>query len=146
MKCLRSLSKKLFTFVCSLLGLHFLISCGNNDDDRIKLVSLYGMPGNYGQISGTIRGDVNGDGTTQPLANVKIYGDEDKPGSTDEKLILTTHEDGHYWISLWKNGEYTFRFVDGDGAENGQFKSQTKTFTFKEGTSQYNQDITLEKE
>lgn len=144
MKCLRSLSKKLFTFVCSLLGLHFLISCGEKEDR--SNVALYGMPPNYGQITGTIRGDVNDDGTIQPLANVKIYGDEDKPGSTDEKLILTTHEDGKYWIDLWKNGEYTFRFVDGDGAENGQFKSQTKTFTFKEGTSQRNQDITLEKE
>ncbi len=143
MKCLRSLSKKLFTFVCSLLGLHFLVSCGEKEDR--SNVALYGMPPNYGQIIGTVKGDTDGNGTVEPLANVKIYGDENKPESTKEELVFTTNESGKFVFDLFQTGKYTFRFEDGDGAKNGSFKSQVKTFTHT-GKSQYDQDITLERE
>lgn len=143
MKCLRSLSKKLFTFVCSLLGLHFLISCGEKKDFDYPV--LYAPLPNSGVIMGTVKGDVDGNGTLKPLANVKIYGNQSEPGSTEEYLLRTTPETGLFFFYLTKNGEYTFRFEDGDGAENGSFKSQKKTFTYT-GSDQKDQDITLERE
>lgn len=98
---------------------------------------MYGSPS--ARYGATVYGDIKGDGTKSPLKDVKvrIVG---KNSST-----LTTDSNGKFGISFWDAGEYEFIFVDGDGAENGSFKSTTKKVTLKYNDS-VTDEITLERE
>ena len=153
MKLARSLIAKFFSALCSLFGIPFIFSCGDNgiiNKTVTDELGMYGMPPNYGYISGTVKGDINDDGTATPLANVKIYCENASASFSttidEESLVYQTAEEGTYFVELWEDEDYVFRFEDGDGLENGLFKSQTKTFSYKAGNKQSGQDITLEKE
>ena len=149
MRFVKSVFNRFLGFLCSLFGLPFLYSC----DEGLGIfvtegVAAYGMPPNWGYISGTVTGDSNGDGTATPLANVKIYADtENTVYSADESgLVSITNDRGKFHIDLYKEGTYTFRFEDGDGSENGSFKAQEKTISWKNSERLENQDITLERD
>ena len=98
---------------------------------------MYGSPS--ARYGATVYGDIKGDGTKSPLKDVKvrIVG---KNSST-----LTTGSDGKFGISFWNAGEYEFTFEDGDGAENGSFKTKTKKIALKNNDSVV-EEITLERE
>ena len=151
MRIAKSLIAKIFTFFCTLAGIPLIFSCGEDGNTVTKPIEapvMYGMPPNYGYISGTVKGDSDGNGTTKPLANVKIYSESENfkhsGMPSEDGLIYQTSGDGRYFIDLWEKGQYTFRFEDGDGIENGSFKTQKKTFSWQEGTELTDQDITLE--
>ena len=65
----RRLIQKILTLVCSLFGIQAAVSCG--DDGIFQTVYdapvMYGMPPNYGYVSGRVFGDTDGDGTVEPL-------------------------------------------------------------------------------
>ena len=150
-KFVRSVVGRIISSLLSVLGLQFLLSCDSSflNEEHFE-TSTYGMPPNWGYVSGVMKGDTDGDGKTEPLPNVKIYcdsGNIERYYSGDgDKEILRTDTNGKFHIDLYKNGDYVFRFEDGDGAENGSFKSQTKTISYKEGDKLTDNDITLEKE
>ena len=140
-------SKKTVTSMMTAAGIPVLFSCGADGlfSRENAGVSLYGMPPNYGYISGTVRGDVNKDGKMQPLPNVKIYSvNKNTDGSNAEEYMGETTSSGKYYLDLYESGEYTFRFEDGDGEENGLFKPLEKTFIFKGGTRKTGQDVILD--
>ena len=105
MRFVKSVFNRFLGFLCSLFGLPFLYSC----DEGLGIfvtegVAAYGMPPNWGYISGTVTGDSNGDGTATPLANVKIYADsENTVYSADESgLVSITNDRGKFHIDLYK--------------------------------------------
>ena len=152
MKIARSFIAKILSLICSLLGIPLLFSC---DDDSAVFKTeteepcLYGMPPNYGQFIGTVSGDVHDTGKKSLLPNVKIYSESEnfnKSGTiSEEGYIFKTDGEGRFYIDLWESGDYVFRFEDGDGAENGSFKTLKKTITYTAGTDVH-EDITMEKE
>ena len=106
---------------------------------------MYGMPEDLGCITGFVTGDFDGDGIEVPLADVKIY---EKISSTSnsqsgtKEYVATTDYAGQYFIERNAKGEYTFSFEDGDGAENGLFKSKEETISYN-GTDMTH-DVSLE--
>lgn len=153
---MRFIWKKIIAIVSSFIGLNFLTACRNAfvcmygapEDTPEDVLCMYGMPEDYGNISGTVSGDIDGDGKPEPLANVKIY-EKNPPHSVDEpakdeEYVTKTGEDGQYFIRRYEKGEYSFRFEDGDGSENGFFKSKEETIKY-EGTDMTH-DVTMEKQ
>ena len=154
MQFARSFFGKFFSFLCSIFGLQFLVAC--DDDSRIfknevtEEPAMYGMPPNWGYISGVVKGDTNNDGKTEPIPNVKFYCEnknlELSVQGTEDGLLGSTSANGEYFVDLWENGEYVFRFEDGDGEKNGSFKSQKKVISWNKGEKLANEDVTLERD
>ncbi|MBQ4379612.1 MAG: hypothetical protein II821_10530 [Treponema sp.] len=148
MKFARSCLAKILTLVCSFLGIPAFFSCDDEGNsilvrkEELEVPAAYGMPVGFAMISGTVSGDVDGDGAVEPLKNIKITSDRENIEMPAGGYV--TAEDGMFRIDVFDTGEYTFTFEDGDGSENGSFKSQTKT-VLNSGSGDINLDVTLEK-
>ncbi|MCR5123775.1 MAG: hypothetical protein K6B43_01095 [Treponema sp.] len=148
---IRFLWRKIIAVVSSFITVHFLAACRivqcmyGMPEDEEEILCMYGMPPGYGEISGTVTG--NADGKEMPLANVKIYevgpqASSETIHSEDDPCIARTDNFGRYYIDRYEKGEYTFRFEDGDGAENGLFKSKEETISYN--GSDMTHDVSLE--
>ena len=150
---IRFLWRKIIALFSSLIGLNILTSCKDAPQDATETAKvipeevpcLYGMPPDYGEITGIVKGDSDGDGIEEPLADVKIY---EKISSTSnsqsgtKEYVATTDYEGQYFIERNAKGEYTFSFEDGDGSENGLFKSKEETISYN--GSDMTHDVSLE--
>ena len=93
---------------------------------------MYGTLVNY-DISGTVSGDIDGDGNVEPVKDIKVTltcTDTQNKKTTQE---TQTDENGKYSITVsegygWgEEAKYSYKvtFDDVDGEENGSFKSKT---------------------
>lgn len=104
---------------------------------------MYGMPANYKQISGVIKGDLDGDESTLETVkgiSVSIEG-------LEEPSAVST-EDGSYWLDFFEKTEIPEKLIllvkDTDGEENGSFEDQRLELDF--GENKYiTEDIVLVK-
>lgn len=145
MKKVRRQLAKIASLLCSFFGISAIVSCDVSTETVIDYPAMYGMPPSR-SITGTVRGDSDGTGE-KPLANVNVTIQKAATsGSSVEKIATCqTQEEGNYGITVHETGEYIFTFEDGDGAQNGLFKSQTKTITIDTlDDSTQTEDISLE--
>lgn len=141
--------KKFFASLLNLLGLTSLISCGSGGWLELPwigngpYIAMYGMPANYKQISGVIKGDLDGDESTLETVkgiSVSIEG-------LEEPSAVST-EDGSYWLDFFEKTEIPEKVIllvkDTDGEENGSFEDQRLELDF--GEDKYiTEDIVLVK-
>lgn len=120
--------KKLVAVVMGFLGIGTLVSC-------------YGMPIDYNnfEVSGTVYGDIDGDGINEPIPGIGVSIDN-KPSAYNYDSI--TGADGKFiqnsvfpTFDDVSNLEYTLYFTDIDDEENGSFEDKSVTFKLKEMTS-----------
>lgn len=122
----------------SLLG--FLGSCIEVAYGVPDYPVMYGTYASY-LFKGTVTGDIDGDGATEPVPNIKITLAQKKSGdsqSDEEPTVIdetVTNDNGLYEINAdegwgWRdsvNYEYTITFSDEDGEENGSFETTVET-------------------
>jgi hypothetical protein len=144
MMILRSILSKISAFMCSALG---LAVCACDSETLVtkkveETLCMYGMPENYGSMSGTVYGNTGGE--KKPLPNVKIYGTgKGLETSLEDGSLFKTGEDGRYFIDIFDGGEYTFTFKDGDGEENGLYETLEVKVDHESGMAD-ERDVTLE--
>lgn len=161
-----NMNKKLFSYIkkigfCILkfLGISSLISCFGGSSGGA--VAMYGVPGNFFEIEGTVSGDSDSNGTLEKIPEVKIS--VKNRNSSSEKQSISIHsllsdESEDYfdrdYVKTNSEGKYSFEiynfssedliyeitFEDVDGEKNGSFEPHTEVFDFTE------QDKTTEKE
>ncbi|MBR4374554.1 MAG: hypothetical protein IKP49_09365 [Treponema sp.] len=151
---IRFLWRKIIALFSSLIGLNILTSCKDAPQDATETAKvipeevpcLYGMPPDYGEITGIVTGDSDGDGIEEPLENVKIYEkvktNSTSESETEESYLTKTDIGGYFRIDRYDKGEYIFKFVDGDGSENRLFKSKEETISYN--GSDMTHDVSLE--
>jgi len=133
-----------------------LLSCIKIGPDMYGMpdpaVVMYGMPANYRQVTGTVRGpDTDGDGIGEPIPGIQYTYEGQNPeilnddkGNPIERIPLTD-ENGSYYVDLWKSEEsVTVTFKDIDGEANGSFNDKTETIEFPEDKTFIEKDISLE--
>lgn len=152
-KKIKRIFRKIFLSILSLLGLTSLVSCY----PFIMTPIMYGMPANYHQITGTVRGkDVDGDGVGDPVPgiqysyegqNLETVYDED--GNIIEHKIPVTDENGIFYVDYWdSNGAKGIfvNFIDIDGEENGLYQENQVFFEFSEENKSVMQDVELKEQ
>lgn len=113
MKKIKAGLKKIIAILCNFLGLGLITGC----DDLVKsFAAMYGCPP---YVAGQVTGDIDGDGTPEPVEGIKVTVISEQ----DEDVSDTTDEEGRYSLSHGK-GTFTVTFEDIDGEENGSFKTK----------------------
>lgn len=127
--------KRIGLFFLNILGISSLISC---IQEIIDTPCMYGVPGNYFDVSGIIFGDTDGNGTKEGVSGInvtvksktEVTADEEKP----KHDIVTTDENGEFSFRFYcfANSKYDFEiiFTDEDGLENGSFETKNMDLNF----------------
>lgn len=132
-KRFKSVFTKFIVLLLNTLGLSTFIACDGWINDVGGSVCMYGVPGNFFTVTGTITGDTDNNGTKEGVPNLKISVSTETSSEIDanseDKLLdsTTTDENGHYSLS-WndmnsKNFSFIFTIEDVDGEENGTFET-----------------------
>lgn len=131
----KKLFKKIGLIILNALGISSLISCIQG---IIDTPVMYGVPGNYFDVSGIVLGDTDGDGTKEGVSGInvtvksqtEVTDDRDKPSHD----IVTTNKNGEFSFSFYcfSNSKYDFEiiFTDEDGLENGSFETKNIDLNF----------------
>lgn len=107
--------KKIVTLILGFLGIGTLTSC-------------YGVlpPLRTKFITGTVMGDIDGDGIDEPVSGIQYTFISDEYSC--EGLIGSYYPDGRFDIETSKADiSFGITFTDIDGEENGSFKTKTIT-------------------
>lgn len=131
----KKILKKLISLILKSLGIFTLISC-----KETSAVSMYGMPPNFRQVSGTVLGnDTNGDGTPDPISGIQY-------SYVNQQSVAPhiTDKDGFFCIDLYNSEDsVTVSFKDIDGKENGSYEDKDVVFSLSENNKFIIEDIKL---
>lgn len=123
--CLKKTGLALLNF----FGITSLMSClGIND-----YVCMYGVPGNFFTIQGTVTGDIDGDSEKEGIPGICIT---IKNKENDTKIIDDTQTDENGNFSFTFNCisssqlDFELTFTDVDKELNGSFESKTESISF----------------
>ncbi|MCQ2591460.1 MAG: radical SAM-associated putative lipoprotein [Treponema sp.] len=132
-KKLKSVFTKLIVLFLNTLGLSSFIACDGWINDVGGSVCMYGVPGNFFTVTGSITGDTDNNGTKEGVPNLKISVSTETSNAMNEHsenetlASINTDENGHYSLS-WndmdsKNFSFIFTIEDEDGEKNGTFET-----------------------
>lgn len=105
---------KIVALVCNFFGFGLITGC---DGFVPGAPAMYGVPPS---IAGYVKGDIDGDGKSEPVKGIKIT------STTDSNVDEVTSDDGYYCIRPGKKEKYIITFEDVDGDANGSFKTIQK--------------------
>ena len=149
MKKIKGIFKKIGLGILKVLGISSLVSCLGDIEHFISpeniAVCYYGVGPNYNYVEGTVYGDIDGDGTEEPVPGIQYTVTSSTQNQTIIEYSRQTDEDGYFFNDIYSDGEdeiLTLTFEDIDGEENGKFKTQSVSFPANQSFS--DQEIHLE--